>query len=143
MLHREASNAPSDRFSIAFVLSLESSDVPRALVFTVFCWVRTKLTPNVHERRQISKLELFCPPKSSLGAFRAVLSSEKSASSSENVHPKRPRGLRNFFGRLQRAISNTKSPPAAEQRATHPPLGRLRKKKIGTFEWICINVCYC
>ena len=58
----------SHRFFVVFVLSRESSNVPRVPVFTVFCWVRTKFAPNMQERRQTSKIKPFCPAKSSSGA---------------------------------------------------------------------------
>ena len=41
VVHRAALNTPSDRFLVAFMLSRKSSDVPRVLVCTVSCWVRT------------------------------------------------------------------------------------------------------
>ena len=55
-------------FLIAFVLSRESSDVLGVSVFTMFCWVSTKLTRNASERPAQSKIMLFRLPKSSLGA---------------------------------------------------------------------------
>ena len=53
----------SYRFFVVFVLSRESSDVPRVPVFTVFCWVRTKLARHARARRESSKIEAFRPPK--------------------------------------------------------------------------------
>ena len=100
-MHRAASNAPSERFLIAFVLSRESSDVLRASVFTVFCWVRTRLAPNVHERRQTSKIEPFCPPKSSPGASAEPKIEPERPRSSEETRPKCPWGLQKFFSQRE------------------------------------------
>ena len=61
--HRGSSNALAERFFVVFVLSRESSDVPRVPVFTVFCWVRTKLARHARARRESSKIEAFRPPK--------------------------------------------------------------------------------
>ena len=115
------SNAPPDRCFVAFVLSLESSDVPRASVFTLFCWVRTRLAPNVHERRQTSKIEPFCPPKSSPGASARPKIKPERPRSSEETRPKCPRGFRKFF--CQRESSNFErgsAPSASEERAGAP-----------------------
>ena len=91
--HRAASNASADRFLVGFVLSRENSDVPRVSVFTVFCWVRTKFAPNVHERRQTSKTESFCPPTSKPGASAGPKIEPERPRSSEKTRPKCPRGL--------------------------------------------------
>ena len=100
---------------VAFVLSRESSDVPRASVFTVFCWVRTKLAPNVHERRQTSKIEPFCPPKSSPGASAGPKIEPKRPRSSEETRPKCPRGRRKFFCRRERGNCERESASSAPE----------------------------
>ena len=68
--HRAPSNALAERFFIDFASSRESSDVARVPVFTVFCWLRTKLGPNARERRKTSKIHAFRPPKSTPGASK-------------------------------------------------------------------------
>ena len=94
-----AQQAPSDesseRFFVVFVLSHVSSDVLFIIlsVFTVFCWVRTKFAPNVHERRQTSKTESFCPPTSKPGASAGPKIEPERPRSSEKTRPKCPRGL--------------------------------------------------
>ena len=116
-----ASGAPSGfkrtlgSIFVAFVLSRGSSDVPRASVFTVFCWVRTKLAPNVHERRQTSKIEPFCPPKSSPGASAGPKIEPKRPRSSEETRPKCPRGRRKFFSRRERGNCERESASSAPE----------------------------
>ena len=101
--HRAASNASADRFLVGFVLSRKNSHVPRVSVFTVFCWVRTKFAPNVHERRRTSKTESFCPPTSKPGASAGPKIEPERPRSSEKTHPKCPRGLLKIFSQRDRA----------------------------------------
>ena len=118
MVHRAASNAVADRFVVAFALSRESSDVPRVSVFTVLCWVRTKFAPNVHERRQTSKTESFCPPTSKPGASAGPKIEPERPRSSEKTRPKCPRGLRKIFSQRERAnFERDGASSAPEERA--------------------------
>ena len=133
MVHRAAWNAPSDRFLVAFVLSRESSDVPHVPVFTMFCCVRTKLAPNMHECRQTTKIKSFCLPKSSPGASAGPKIEPEQPRSGEKVRRKRPRGLRKFFlvGANETALSEKARPvPPNSARGPEAPEGFLRNLRM-------------
>ena len=51
------------RFFVDFVLSRESRDVPRVPVFTVFCWLRTKLAVRACTLRECAQNHHFRTPK--------------------------------------------------------------------------------
>ena len=109
VVHRTASNASSDRFLVAFFVSRENSDVPRVPVFTVFCWVRTKLAPNVDERQQTSKVEPFGPPKSRPGASCWLEKRARATSGcTQNAAETSARVIRKFL--------NTSSAPSRAQK---------------------------
>ena len=121
---RTARQAPSDassgRFFVVFVLSRESSDVLFVPVFTVFCWVRTKLTRNACERLKPSKIMPFRPPKSSPGASAGPKIEPKRPSSSGKPRSKRLQGLRKFISERERCNFERQSATGASEERAAP-----------------------
>ena len=115
---RAVLRTPAERFVAFFVLLRGSHDMRFVSVFTVFCWVRTKFAPNVHERRQIAKTETFCPPTSMPGASVGAKIEPQRPRSSEKTRPKCPRGLRKIFSQRERAnFERDGASSAPEERA--------------------------